>query len=116
MRKIRSHTGYRDEKELKLKEATWDYQMPKPVPIYGLQTDWNQTIVTKLNQIWATNRPFDGLVKMTIPNKFKPIFESLLYYDQLQTRYEIEYTDTNVDNLNVGGCILSIKNFKNNLK
>lgn len=100
-------------KKLKLKEIAWDYNMPTD-GYWGATTqkDWNETICTTLNRIWATNRPFDRPVKMTIPNKFKSLFENLEYYKQLCTRYEIEFSNIDVDNINVGGTILVIKNFK----
>jgi hypothetical protein len=113
MKKTRSSIGYLDN-TLKLKEATWDYQIPRTTPIvfWDSQKDWNETICTKLNHIWAANRPFSGRVKMTVPTKFQPLFENLMFYDQLQKRYEITYEYSGLDMINVGGCILHIINFK----
>ena len=102
----------------KIKELNWNYQMPIPVVLYDAQPDWNQTIVTKLNQIWATNRPFDVVpVAITVPNKFKDIIESLMFYDKetrmMSNRFIFEFIDTDVNYLDYGGVAkLYIDNFK----
>ena len=82
----------------KIKELNWNYQMPEPTPLYAYQEDWNQTICTKLNQIWATNRPFDTVpVVLKVPNKFKDIIESLLFYNKerktLSNRFVFEFIE-----------------------
>lgn len=101
-------------KEFKmLKEISWSYTMPKVYSFASAaQEDWNQTLVTILNQIWATNRPFDSKVKMSIPKKFEGLFKTLIYFDQLSNRYEIEFIESEFDYINVGGTILHIENYK----
>jgi len=99
----------------------WDYQQPikgKNI-FYGVQKDWNQTIVTKLNQLHAHHRPFDGgyPIKILSPSRFKEIFDSLYFYDKktslIAEKYLIEYIESDVDYLLFNNqSKITIKNFK----
>jgi len=67
----------------KIRELTWDYQIPTPQSLYALQSDWNHTILTKFNQIWTTYRSFNIVpVVLKNPNKFKGIIEGLVFYNK----------------------------------
>lgn len=109
-------------KELKLKELDWDYTpaIPTEPP---LQIDWNQTLHTKINQIWANNRLSYGnptglyefnnkKLQMVIPLKFKPLLESLEYYKLFDQKYIVTFVDEDRDYIDIGGCKLTIKNYK----
>ena len=111
--------------ELKMKELDWDYTpaIPTTPP---LQLDWNQTLHTKINQIWANNRLCYGYPKtveqmplyagrkilMEIPLKFKSLIESLEFYRLFDQKYVVKFIDEDRDYINIGGCKLTIKNYK----
>lgn len=70
-------------------ELVWDSNKPNPYS-YGTQTDWNQTLITKLNQaikilvnLNEINDEFIQLSTFYVPIKFIPIFETLLYYRKM---------------------------------
>ena len=92
----------------KLKEIEWNYIPQTYTP---LQTDWNQTLHTKINQIWATNKSGDKM-SMIIPIKFKSLMESLEYYRFFDQKYNITFTDEDIDYINIDGCKLVIKNYQ----
>lgn len=82
-----------------MNENTWDYY-----PINGkteYQEDWNQTLLTKFNQIYAPNRynfiRDNNMVIVLSSIKLKPLFETLFYYDNncLANRFIIHYFDVN---------------------
>ena len=89
------------------KEITleWNYKPSNKSSVYN-QTgfDWNQTIVTKFNQLHAHHRPFDKYpIKIVTPIKFEKILKSLYYYNDetklVADKYLIEYIELDVDYL-----------------
>lgn len=85
---------------------TWDYSNGS----WG--NDWNQTLVTKINQMTGM-RP----AKIYAPIKFKPLFETLEYYDKktevITGKYSVYYVNNiNDDYVIVDGNILEITNYK----
>jgi hypothetical protein len=55
----------------------WDYKVE---PVIYPQKDWNETLIVKLNKL-SVNKGYDIVV--LIPNKFKPLIESLERYDPI---------------------------------
>lgn len=85
-------------------ETTWNKNKPMH-SLYGEQTDWNQTLMTKINQCGA--QLFQERIKnentqevkrrIIVPTSFKDVFETLMFYDsekQLHTgRFPVEFND-----------------------
>lgn len=106
--------------DLILKELDWDYIPQTYTPP---QEQWNQTLHTKINQIWANNRLCYGSptglyefekkkISMGIPLKFKPLIESLEFYKVFDQKYNITFIDEDRDYIDIGGCKLRIKNYQ----
>lgn len=89
----------------------WDYLEGERR--HGSQFDWNQTIVTKLNELTS----FKASV-VSVPVKFKSIFETLFYYNEksqiLSSKYKIEYTELNSNILTTNDGTLEIINYEIN--
>jgi hypothetical protein len=97
----------------KLKKISWSYTHPTYGKLDGdIQIDWNQTLCAILNQIGKVNNHINK-PKMIIPEKFRKLFESIVYYNQYADRYQIEYINTDIDYVMVGECKLIIENFNN---
>jgi hypothetical protein len=79
---------------------------------YGDQTDWNETIVTKFNQLSIDT---NGHNTIRVPNKFKQIINNLVYYSQstnkINERYNIEFIETDENIIYVGENKLEILNY-----
>ncbi len=84
-----------------MNENTWDYY-----PINGkteYQEDWNQTLLSKFNQIYATNRYLfmrdNNMVIVLASSKLKKLIETLLYYNVdtncLANKYVIHFFEPN---------------------
>ena len=92
------HSKYKEEYNFE-----WNYEPMSGMTEY--QEDWNQTLLTKINQVYATNRPnffkLGYLPVIYVPNKFYPLFKSLLYFDEksatLAGRYFIGFYDCDVN-------------------
>lgn len=89
---------------------TWNYQ--NPANDSTVQTDWNQTLHTKINQMTGM-KP----AKIYAAMKFKQLFETLLFYDKdtqlISGIYSVNYVSNIDDNcLNIEGNILEIINYK----
>lgn len=91
---------------------TWDYIMPTGSSP-ELQNDWNQTLVTALNNVVYTNSIRTRPVTVLSPIKFKPLFESLFFYENgsLSGKYTISFTSDNSDIIKVGDYNLEMLNF-----
>lgn len=85
------------------------------------QIDWNQTLLTAINECASIMRKnnYQGKHYFSSPLKFKPIFETLLYFTNgsLEERFHIDFVDTDSDaiefDFNEPNTIsLVIKNFK----
>jgi hypothetical protein len=96
----------------KIKEISWSYNHPEYGKLDGsIQIDWNQTLCTILNIIGKSYMHTDKNAKMIIPKKFEGLFRSIVYYNQYVDRYEIEYSDEDINYVMVGKCKLFIENF-----
>ena len=58
----------------------WNYQPPTNNSEH--QIDWNQTVVSMFNEIVIENNINNHPVKIFAPIKFKPLFETLLFYNE----------------------------------
>jgi hypothetical protein len=105
----------------------WDYKgFYNRLEIFDYtQKDWNQTLITKINQISAKVFKISnkcGIKTLHVPNKYKSLFETLMYYNNgnnnnnfdatLSGRYNIKYVNycENIIFDNIG--ILKILNFE----
>jgi len=108
-----------------LLKKTWNYN-PNSITsnFAGLQRDWNQTLVTKFNQIHAERSEFTLERTMKVPVKFKPILESLFFYNNgeypnaeehpnIDHRFGVEYIDSDSNVIEFMGEELEILNFGN---
>jgi hypothetical protein len=63
--------------------VSWDYEGYKQIqPVYEAQTDWNQTLITKINQTSATifqDTKHGGANAVLIPSNMEDIFKTLEY-------------------------------------
>ena len=89
----------------------WDYKIPQQ-PMWDMQKDWNQSIVTKFNMLCAG---IDTEIIVKVPNKFKSLIESLYFYDNINStinnRYIIKFIDSEEDLIIVGNNKLKIINY-----
>ncbi len=92
----------------------WSYKVPSPIPIFDNQKDWNQTLITKFNELLVGTR---GEIIIKVPNKFKHLIESLFYYDSINfrigTRFIIEFFESENNIIYVGYHELEIEDFSN---
>ena len=87
----------------------WDYNAPVEFTATS-QTDWNQTLVTTFNRVSL------GMalpVNASVPIKFKPIFESLVFYDNgtIDKRFVINFVDTDDNVIYLGNKQFEIINY-----
>lgn len=84
----------------------WNYKINN-----GDQIDWNQTLITKFNQL---NKNSDNR-KLSIPIKFKNLIKSLYFYDEQSSmiafKYEVLFTNEDNNIILVGDNKLEILNF-----
>lgn len=85
-------------------KLTWDYNYQEYSKVLGLQKDWNQTLITKINQMSAmifqkTHR--GGANKIKINSILLPLFKDLEYFNiddynemSLAGRYRITIDDS----------------------
>lgn len=95
----------------------WDYKGYSNGEYYfGEQRDWNQTLITKFNTL--AQGIYNFPITIESPEKFKHVFESLEFYDELIQKLNIKYpcvvVFTNSDNnvISVGGKDLEILNYE----
>jgi hypothetical protein len=74
--------------------TSWDYEGYKEIqPVYEAQTDWNQTLITKINQTSATifkDTLKGGANVVIISDSMKDIFKTLEYFTQeVENNYKI---------------------------
>jgi hypothetical protein len=90
----------------------WNYKLPIPQPMWDAQTDWNQTLMTKFNML-AVGINEEIIIK--VPNKFKPLIDSLEFYDNTNSsignKYIVEFFESNDNIINVGDKELEVENF-----
>ena len=84
----------------------WNYKINN-----GDQIDWNQTLITKFNQL---NENSDNR-KLSIPIKFKNLIKSLYFFDEQSSmiafKYEVLFTNEDNNIILVGDNKLEILNF-----
>ncbi len=90
----------------------WNYKLPIPQPMWDAQADWNQSLITKFNML-SVGVHEKTLIK--VPNKFKPLIESLMYYDNTDSsignKYIVEFINSDDNIINVGNKELEVENF-----
>lgn len=69
-----------------------------------LQKNWNQTLITKLNQISVDK---DKPVEVVIHENLKPLIDSLLITDG----YEFRYTNDGENRIRVGDNYIEVLNY-----
>lgn len=90
-----------------MKTLEWDYLFDG-IP----NDDWNQTLVTYINVLCETpTYP----KRIDVPNKFKPLIESLLLYNEDEERigslYDVFYITSDIDYIKIDDNKLFIKNY-----
>jgi hypothetical protein len=103
-----------------MKNYTWNYNPPEGFKYYeGYQDDWNQTLISVINQIYVENGFESSCILVKCPIKFEPLINSLYYYDDkrnmLADKYFIQYRDDSSNIINVDGFELEILNFNDAL-
>ncbi len=99
-------------------KLTWNYKFKEFDNFnIGTQFDWNQTFITKLNQLRGKVCHTNEQIELQVPTKFKSIIESLYYYNKndntISNLYSIKYIDSDIDYIkfsNLGK--IKIKNFE----
>ena len=70
--------------------SKWKY-----IPDFGTQQEWNQTLVTALNVVCLSKGVEKEPIKVRVPDKFRPIIESIAFYDKdskfIKNLYEVEF-------------------------
>jgi hypothetical protein len=83
--------------------------MPQNNRYFGIQTDWNQTLLTLFNELGVG---MDSPKIIRVPNKFKELIETLCYYDSINymigNRFNVEFVDSEEDIMYVCGKPLEI--------
>lgn len=104
----------------------WDYKIPKEYNIFDdAQNDWNQTLVTKINEIAIYRSQYydkKGIKKpdspLKVPLQFVNLLNSLVYYDKknniLGGRYNVLLMWSTVDYIELDGFKVKILNYEEN--
>ena len=70
--------------------SKWRYN-----PEFGTQQEWNQTLVTAINVVCLSKGVDKELIKVRVPDKFRPIIESIAFYDKdtslMKNMYDVEF-------------------------
>lgn len=91
----------------------WDYKFNVNNLYFASQNDWNNTLLTKINQSGAmlfqhinkdyTKNIRTGKKYILSPSKFEDIFKNILYYDELHKelagRFNVSFFDSNEDSI-----------------
>ena len=87
---------------------TWNYNPPDNANEKIIQDDWNQTLVTEFNKIYALStensndtlcKKYNSLMKIVVPIKFKLLIESLSTYkdEKIGDRYIVDFFKHEID-------------------
>lgn len=89
---------------------TWNYNMPAKYAETVNQSDWNQTLQTMFNQL---SKESQEPVVVKIPNKLKPLIETLAFYSEnsIGEKYICEFSDIDTKIIEVGNSSLEILNY-----
>lgn len=89
-----------------MRTLEWDFLFDR-IP----NDDWNQTLVTYLNALCEST----STENIYVPNKFKPLIESLLLYNKdekkIGTFYNVIYITKDIDYIKLEENKLFIKNY-----
>jgi hypothetical protein len=87
-----------------MEQLTWDYSYPEHIGVFHSQKDWNQTLITRINQMSAMilkNTHRGGANKIKINSVLLPLFKDLEYFNVdnynkmfLSGRYHITIDDS----------------------
>ncbi len=77
---------------------------------FFLQKSWNQTVVTKLNEI---SKESELPITINVSENLSPLMESLYFYQNgmIGDKYVINYVDSTQNIIEVEGVILEVLNF-----
>jgi len=97
----------------------WDFNFKRENCLYSTQTDWNKTIIYKLNEFVQKFKITGSPIEIDSPKKYSEIFESIVFFDRktgmLGNKYKINFHLDNMDNcirFEKGAKKFLIKNFK----
>ncbi len=94
----------------------WNYKLPIPQPIWDVQKDWNQTLLTKFNML-CVGIHTKKVIK--VPRKLKSLIDSLEFYNPLTnkigSRFIVEFVESDNNIIYVGEPELEIENIKMNV-
>lgn len=95
-----------------MSKYTWDYKVPNNYAA-DLQRDWNQTIVSKFNEIVAGEQIKENPVHLTVPVMFNELITSLEYFynGRIGEKYIVEFVKRPEKVIMVGVIPLQIINF-----
>ncbi len=87
----------------------WDYKKMGDMDFF-LQKSWNQTVVTKLNEI---SKESELPITINVSENLSPLMESLYFYQNgmIGDKYVINYVDSTQNIIEVEGVILEVLNF-----
>lgn len=98
----------------------WDFKLKKIDSLYSSQTDWNKTIIYKLNEFVEKFKIKGSPIVIESPKKYFDIFDSVPFFDNktgmLGTKYQIIFHYDNNDNclrFEGGKKKFLIKNYSN---
>lgn len=83
---------------------TWDYKQMGELDDF-LQNSWNQTLVTKLNQMSSN---IEKPVEVFVNQNLKPITDSLMITDG----YEFRFSNDDKNRIRIGDSYLEVLNYK----
>jgi hypothetical protein len=100
----------------------WDYLQhlnfgPDAIDKKQAQLDWNQTLITKFNNIGVNQFPGEllGNIKVVVNPVLKPLIESLVYHmdGKIAKKYVVEYSHEQTRNvIDIMGNTITILNFR----
>lgn len=91
----------------------WNYaEMQNKENYFGSQKDWNQTLISMINQVSDKKYPTTLLVSRNL----KPLIKTLLYYNEpdlgkLSEKYYVEFIDSSDNIITIDDKQLLIENY-----
>ena len=83
---------------------TWDYKQMGELGDF-LQNNWNQTLVTKLNQMSSN---IEKPVEVVVHQNLKPIIKSLM----VTNGYEFRFSNDGKNRIRIGDSYLEVLNYE----
>lgn len=100
----------------------WDFNFQRKDCLYSTQTDWNKTIIYKLNEFVERFNIKGDPILIESPRKYLEIFESIVFFDRktgmIGSKYKVIFHYDNMDNclrFEGGAKKFLIKNFKKDI-